>query len=288
MSISSPLHSLGPSVTSLTSVESSHSTNNVNNNGPLDGITNIQKPPTPPYPPPPAPPTIPPPNHPGIYRQPLPEELYDVPISSAYVSVSPSQVSLVSNSSHHSADSTHSSNRSASPPYTHMAPSQSSRPQFPLPSSIDMRPPCPLPPSNDPYSTYQQPNPFVNHINQSSSPFTVQQELLNKTRRAYETDIVSPTHFRTTNNTMESSRYIPATLPRPPKKPVATPPVKQKPKARSNSSSQYRNHSVPPPDNTSVDVEDDDTNSSSPFAQALRQKQLRRAATVSDRSAPKL
>jgi hypothetical protein len=277
LNISSPVNNLGYTVPSLAQSEVPVNCTNNSSNVP---------PPTVPAPvPPPAPQ-----QQSGIYRYQHPEELYDVPVPSASVSVSPSQVSLSSNaSSHHSAESNHSSTRSASPPYSHLAPQQR--------------------PSHDPYSTYQQPTsylqssstspfphsitPFANPsypsvhpsyppVNPSYSPNVSPYPTIGQTRRTYETDIEIPTQIKNPNN-VESNRYIPATLPRPPKKPTNSPnrnnphgrDYRQKPNVvpRQNSAVQLSTHS-------DVSVDDDDTNSSSPFAQALRQKQLRKTNTM--------
>lgn len=292
MNISSPMTTIAPSVTSLGQSEAPPLGNHLQS-PPEVGVPQLQAVP-------PPPPTAPPPlASTGNYRQPLPEEVYDVPVCSAYVSVSPSQVSLVSNGSHHSSDSTHSSTRSASPPYSHLAPqsqlprpqqstppsqypsqSTDSRPRYPTPPG-DQRPQYPAPPT-DPYSTYQQPHP-VNPL------ISFQQELLSKQRQSYETDLEYPNQFKALNSNIESSRYIPATLPRPPKKPAMVPPVKQKPVRSTSSVHQQMSspaHSMGVAPQLAEDDEDDSNNSA--FAQALRQKQLRRAATVNDRSAPKV
>lgn len=251
MSISGPINNHGP--TMMTPVEP----------------PSLGHPPPPPsYPPPPSselPSHVPPfsmgqslpPTQSGMSRPPLPEEMYDVPVTSAYVSVSPSQVSLVSNSSHHSADSTHSSTRSASPPYAHQYHGHhypSTEPHIQAPRHLST-------------GHYQQP-----------SSLTMQQEVMNRSRPFV--DIERPNQFNKPQIEPESSRYIPATLPRPRK--GSNPPGIQ-PKPTRNSGSKPL-----PPTPFTVDDEDDDTNGSSAFAQALRQQRLRKAQSVSDRSAPKV
>lgn len=207
-----------------------------------------------------------PPTQSGMPRPPLPEEMYDVPVTSAYVSVSPSQVSLVSNGSHHSADSTHSSTRSASPPYAHQYhghhyPSNESHTQVPRHLST---------------GHYQQPSSLI-----------TQQEVMSRSRPFV--DVERPNQFNRSQTEPESSRYIPATLPRP-RKGSNPPGTHPKPTRHSGSTRQLPTPPTPP---TAFTVDDDngggdDTNDTSAFAQALRQQRLRKARSVSDRSAPKV
>ena len=258
MSISGPINSHGPTMMT-----------------PMEPPSLGPPPPPPSHPPPPS--SELPSRHPsqsagqslpstqsGMPRPPLPEEMYDVPVTSAYVSVSPSQVSLVSTGSHHSADSTHSSTRSASPPYAHQYhghhyPSMESHVQVPRHLST---------------GHYQQP-----------SSLTTQQEVMNRSRPFV--DVERPNQFNRPQTEPESSRYIPATLPRPRK--GSNPPTTQPKPTRISGSRQFPTQTPTPPTPFTVDDDnDDDTNDTSSFAQALRQQRLRKAQSVSDRSAPKV
>ena len=103
--------------------------------------------------------------------------------------------------------------------------------------------------------------------------------------RTIETDLERPNQFSRNPQVMESSNYIPATLPRPRKGTLPCPPTQPKP-TRTYSGS---HSSVPaPPPAPPTSNEDEDESGMSAFALALRKKQLKRAATVSDRSAPKV
>ena len=211
------------------------------------------------------------------------EDHYDVPaVPSSYVSVSPSQISLVSNGSHYSSESTVSSTRSASPQMTRttVPPNQGYYHQPPPTNGTH-----PLPPSTQPL--YQSPVHNYNDL-----PFVNRSDM-----------------------TPSAMKYIPATLPRPRKdtnpKPTAPKPIKsqtqlynphtqqyphqtqqyrQQASQDSNSPQHYQQPSSRLTKQCSLPEKDpsSDEDSMSSFALALKQKKLRKTVRVSDRSTPRV
>ncbi|XP_019849524.1 PREDICTED: metastasis suppressor protein 1-like isoform X1 [Amphimedon queenslandica] len=262
MNISAPVHTLGPTL-----AQPPTHTNEYHQ--PVNQTV-------PPPPPPHAPPSVATtmynatPTHSSYHAnqpRPLPEDHYDVPVASAHVSVSPSQVvntvSLVSSSSHFSAESNNSSTRSASPPYSHL------HPHLAPPNTDHTHPPL--------ASYYTQAPMTTPHV----APPT------DYRMRTIETDLERPNQFNRNPPPIESSNYIPATLPRPRKGTFPCPPTHPKP-TRTYSGSQSSATPLAPPPVPPTSNDDDDESGMSAFAIALRNKQLKRAATVSDRSAPKV
>ena len=220
-------------------------------------------------------------SHPAVQ-----EDYYDVPVPAPYVSVSPSQVSLVSNGSHYSSESTTSSTRSASPQLTRSTlPHQAYQP----PPTNGMQQPHP---QMTPYTSQPSGHIYQSPVHQNDLPFVNRSDM-----------------------TPSAMKYIPATLPRPRKdtnpRPVPPKPHKavaqnqyQQPGYLQTQNQQPGNHqtqfyspqhyqkpsgrlvkqsSLPEHDKDS----DDDENLSS-FALALKQKKLRKTVHVSDRSVPKV
>ena len=209
----------------------------------------------------------PPPPSTQSYNPPVHEDYYDVPVLAPYVSVSPSQVSLVSNGSHNSSESTTSSTRSASP--------QLSR------SGI---------PPHHPY-------PLTNGTHPQMTPYTHQSHYQSPAHQFTHTSNDLPFVNRM-DMTPSAMKYVPATLPRPRKDtPKPVPPKPRKVMSQDvpsygqnqNSPQRYqkpfvRQSSLPEQDPN--DEEDDDNLSA--FALALKQKKLRKTVRVSDRSVPRV
>ena len=205
------------------------------------------------------------------------EDHYDIPaVSSSYASVSPSQVSLVSNGSHYSSESTVSSTRSASPQMTRttVPPNQGFH-QLP-PTSGTHPLPSTQPLYQSPVHHYHNDLPFVNRSDMTPS----------------------------------AMKYIPATLPRP-RKDTNPKPTAPKPNRNMSLTQQYphqtqQHHYRTSQDNSpqhyqqsagnrlikqsslpEQDQSDDDENMSA-FALALKQKKLRKTVHVSDKSIPRI
>lgn len=230
--------------------------------------------------PPPPPPNQQPQTTPPLSSYSPPEDHYDVPVlPPTHVSVSPSQVSLVSNGSHNSSESNTSSTRSASP--------QSTRNTVPVHHHgyHHQTPPSVHPQQQQPI--YQSPvHNYPSHQYYPSGGNLPCNDL---------------SFVNRADMTPSAMKYVPATLPRPRKdtnpKPTAPKPVrtlKQSASVQQDSSVGYkhspqhggprliRQSSLPEQDNIS-DGEDENL---SAFALALKQKKLRKTVQVKDRSNP--
>lgn len=229
-----------------------------------------------------------------------PEDHYDVPVlPPQHVSVSPSQVSLVSNGSHNSSESNTSSTRSASP--------QSTRNSLPAlhhhgysgghhqqPTST-VQPPQPA--AQQPL--YQSPMHSYPNTSSSSSQYNHQRypSAGGNGGHVHSNDL---SFVNRADMTPAAMKYVPATLPRPRKdsnsKPTAPKPVRtlQQSASIQHEPTGYGQHgggpprlmrqsSLPEQDNTS-DGEDDENLSA--FALALKQKKLRKTINMKDRSNP--